>query len=33
MGLDAINNIAPKNEAEEMAQHLCRYFKTLERHL
>ena len=33
MWLDAVNNIAPKNEAEELAQHLCRYFKTLERHL
>ena len=33
MALDDMNNIAPTNEAEELAQHLCRYFKTLENYL
>jgi hypothetical protein len=33
MPLDEMNNISPTNEAEELAQHLCRYFKTLENYL
>ena len=33
MWLEWVENITPKNEAEEMAKHLCRYFKTIERHL
>lgn len=33
MSLDSLNNIKPKNEAEELAQHLCRYFKTIENYL
>jgi hypothetical protein len=28
--LEEVNNIKPKNEAEELAKHLCKYFKTIE---
>lgn len=31
--LEEVNNIKPKNEAEELAKHLCKYFKTIEWHL
>lgn len=31
--LEDINNIVPKNEAEELAVHLCKYFKTIENYL
>jgi len=31
--LEDINNIVPKNEAEELAVHLCKYFKTMENYL
>lgn len=31
--LEEVSNIKPKNEAEELAKHLCKYFKTIEWHL